>query len=92
MIRYSLVIALALCAFTIVAACAGKASQTPAAPAAQTAKPAANEVIVAKVYGDSITEKQVLNAINQMAQRQQMPPQQMQQKDILLYKDRKSVV
>jgi peptidyl-prolyl cis-trans isomerase C len=76
--------------FTFIAAtaCAGKPTQAvtnPTTGQAETAKPAADEVIVAKVYGDSITEKQVLVAINQLAQRKQMPPQQMQQKDILLF-------
>ena len=73
--------------FMIATACTGKSSQAVTGSTAQTAKPAPDEAVVAKVYGDSITEKQVLNAINQMAQRRQMQPQQMQQKDVLLFKD-----
>ncbi len=60
---------------------------TPATNPAPAAKPAAADDVVARVYGESITEKQVLAAINQMAQRRQLPPQQMQQRDALLFKD-----
>ncbi len=87
MFRHPLIPSVALCAFTLVSACAGKANQDAAPTAAQAAKPAAESPTVAKVFGDTITEKQLLAAINQMAQRRQLSPQQMQEKDTLLYKD-----
>jgi peptidyl-prolyl cis-trans isomerase C len=55
------------------------------------AQAAASDSLVVKVLGESITEKQVLDAINQLviqrASNQQIKPEQMQQKDTLFYQD-----
>jgi peptidyl-prolyl cis-trans isomerase C len=54
----------------------------PAAPAI-----AAGDAVVVRVLGASITEKQVLATINQIARTQQAGPQQLQTKDIDFFKD-----
>ena len=87
MVRNSLAITLSLCLFVVAAASTGEAFQKAAAAAPNAVTPATGDTVVAKVYGDTITEKQVLNAIKQMAQRRPMTQQQMQQKDVLLYKE-----
>ena len=76
----------------------GLGSQQPAQPAAAPqppaqqpagAQPTANQdqssTVVARVSGEAITEKEVMEAINQLANRQQMDAQQMKQKDTLLF-------
>jgi peptidyl-prolyl cis-trans isomerase C len=81
-------VALIFCVMPFVPACAGKATQATAnAPAQQAGKPAGEDPAVAKLLGETITEKQVLNAVNQIAQRRQMQPQEMQQKDVSLFKE-----
>jgi peptidyl-prolyl cis-trans isomerase C len=55
-----------------------------------TAQAAAEDVIV-RLLGETITEKQILSTINQLAaraqQQQQATPQQLQQKDTYFYRD-----
>jgi peptidyl-prolyl cis-trans isomerase C len=59
------------------------------APGSATPPPAAaqeqDSVVVARVSGETVTEKEVLDAINQLASRQQLDQQQMKQKDTLLF-------
>jgi peptidyl-prolyl cis-trans isomerase C len=66
----------------------GASGQQPqgATPAVQATNAPADPVI-AKVAGESITERQVLEAINQLARQRPLTREQMQQKDVLLYKD-----
>ncbi len=64
------------------------APQPPAqqpAGAQPTANQDQNSIVVARVSGEAVTEKEVLEAINQLASRQQMDAQQMKQKDTLLF-------
>lgn len=65
---------------------AEKANQDVKPPAAAQA---ATDDVVVKVLGESITEKDVLNTINQIAraQQQQASPQQLLQKDTFYYRD-----
>jgi peptidyl-prolyl cis-trans isomerase C len=72
-------------------------AQQPPAPAPQTAPaqaapaPAADPVkgdpVVARVQGEPITEKDVLNVINQIAAGQQATPEQQQKKNVVFYKN-----
>ncbi|MGA2262579.1 MAG: peptidylprolyl isomerase [Acidobacteriota bacterium] len=86
MIRRSVVLAAALLAFLPMRGSAEKANQEAKAA---SAVPATTDDVVVKVLGESITEKQVLSKINEIAQQlqQQATPQQLQQKDIVFYKD-----
>ena len=54
---------------------------------AQPAKESADDPIVVKVSGESITEKQVLSAIEQIARQQQLMPQQTQQNGADFFKN-----
>jgi peptidyl-prolyl cis-trans isomerase C len=84
MIRRSIVMIVAMLAFLPLAGSAVKAFQDPKTnPPGQ----AAADVVVVKVLGVSITEKQVLATINQIARSQQATQQQIQTKDITFYKD-----
>ncbi len=64
---------------------------TPPQPAQQPAaqQPVASQeqssIVIVRVKGEPITEKEVLDAINQLAARQQLNAQQMKQKDTLLF-------
>ncbi|HYK91931.1 MAG TPA: peptidylprolyl isomerase [Acidobacteriota bacterium] len=80
---------LASLAFVLVASCtqAQEAKQAPQNPPAVGQAVAQENLVVARVLGESITENDVLSAINEMAQRNRMPPQQMQQRNALLFKD-----
>jgi peptidyl-prolyl cis-trans isomerase C len=75
--------------FVLVASCtqAQEAKQAPKDPpaASQPAKP--DSPVVVRLLGESITEKEVLAAIDDLARRNQLPPQQMQQKNTLFFKD-----
>jgi peptidyl-prolyl cis-trans isomerase C len=74
-------------AFILAAGLASGSQQTTPQPAA--AQPAAsqgqNSGVVVRVSGETITEKEVLEAINQLANRQQLDAQQMKEKDTLLF-------
>lgn len=61
--------------------------QQAAVPAPQTTAGAGDDPVVANVLGQSITEKQVMEVIDQMARQRQLPRDQMQKKDTLLYRD-----
>lgn len=65
------------------------ATTTPAAQQPAAVQPAVaqeqNSMVVARVSGEVITEKEVMEAINQLASRQQLDAQQMKQKDTLLF-------
>ncbi len=60
------------------------------APGSAGTQPAAvqeqDSVVVVRVSGEAVSEKEVLEAINQLASRQQLDQQQMKQKDTLLFK------
>lgn len=60
------------------------AAQQPAA-AQPAASPEQGISVVVRVSGEAITEKEVMDAINQLASRQQLDAQQMKQKDTLLF-------
>lgn len=81
--------ALASLLFALVASCtqAQEAKQTPKDPSAATQAAKPDSPVVVRLLGESITEKEVLAAIDDLARRNQLPPQQMQQKDTLLFKD-----
>ncbi len=76
-----------LCQILLLAAtsAAGRAQNTAAA--VPTADPRTGSPVIAKVFDSPITEEQVLNGISQLAQQRQLPPDQMKQKDTLLFKD-----
>src|SRR6266487_6321302 len=59
----------------------------PAAPLQQTAKEAVDDPVIVRVQGQPITEKQVLEAIGQIARGGQRTPEQLQKKDVALFKD-----
>jgi peptidyl-prolyl cis-trans isomerase C len=85
MLRISLMFSLLIClaAFPLLQA-------QEAAPAAQEPAPAAKmstDLVVATVQGVRITENEVLEMIQQMTSRQQLPAQQLREKDVLFYKD-----
>lgn len=85
MIRRSMVLVTALLACLPLTGSAGKANQD--AKAAAAAQAASNDVVV-KVLGEAVTEKQILNTINQIARsQQQATPEQLKQKDVVFYKD-----
>jgi peptidyl-prolyl cis-trans isomerase C len=61
-----------------------------AAPATQTPAPAAkmpDNPVVATIQGAPVTETDVLNMIEQIISRQQLPAEQLREKDALFYKD-----
>src|SRR5216117_1715337 len=60
-----------------------------ARPAAlqQTANKAVDDPVIVRVQGQPITEKQVLEAIGQIARGGQRTPEQLQKKDVALFKD-----
>ncbi len=65
-----------------------RASQQSLNETPQAAQPPKGEdPVVAKLLNETITEKQVQSAIDQLARQQQMPAQQLPQKDSLLFKD-----
>ena len=64
---------------------ATQAPTTPAA-AAPAAKDETTDLVVARVFGQPITEKQVVSAINQIAAQQRISPDKMQQRNLLLFK------
>ncbi len=65
-------------------AAAQPAVQQPAA-AQPAASPDQGSTVVVRVSGEAITEKEVMEAINQLASRQQLDAQQLKQKDTLLF-------
>src|SRR5512136_2073784 len=69
----------------LVPGASGQQSQG-ATPAVQISDVPADPVVV-KVGAESITEKQILDAIGQLSRQRPMTGEQMQQKDTLLYKD-----
>ena len=71
----------------LVVAASTAGGQQAAVPAPQTAAGAGNDPVVANVFGQNITEKQVMEVIEQMARQRQLPNDQMQKKDTLLYRD-----
>ncbi len=75
--------------FVLVASCtqAQEVKQVPKDPPAAGQAVAQNNEVVARLLGESITEKDVLSAIDEMARRNQLQPQQMQQKNVLLFKE-----
>jgi peptidyl-prolyl cis-trans isomerase C len=63
----------------------GQQSQTPAA--APVLKDAGNDLVVAKVSGEPITEQQVVSAIDQMSRQKQLSLNQMMQRNSLLFQE-----
>jgi peptidyl-prolyl cis-trans isomerase C len=88
MIRRSLVLMVIFIACLPIMRSAGQSK--PDVKVVATAPAAADDVIV-RLLGETITEKQILSTINQLAARaqqaQQATPQQLQQKDVFFYKD-----
>jgi len=58
-----------------------------AAAVQQTAKEAPDDPVIVRVQGQPITEKQVLDAIGQIAQSGQRTAEQLQKKDVAFFKD-----
>jgi peptidyl-prolyl cis-trans isomerase C len=86
MIRNCLIATLVL-VIHLSAASWAQAPSAPAGTSASNAKQKDDSPVVARVYGVPITEEQVLNGISQLAQQQQLSPEQMKQKDILFFKE-----
>lgn len=91
MIRRSLLSIVPFCMLLLLAGSALAARQdVKSAPAVPAAPPAATNDVVVKVLGESITEKDVLDAINQIlvqaSRSQQVTPEQVQKKDTFFYK------
>jgi peptidyl-prolyl cis-trans isomerase C len=79
--------ALTLCFFMALNGCVFAQGTNPPQPQPKADK-AGEDLVVARVAGDIITEKQVLSAIEEMTRRQQpqLSLQQMQQRNSLLFK------
>jgi peptidyl-prolyl cis-trans isomerase C len=89
MSRLSIICAVMLAATGIYGSMA-RGSQQAAKEVPKTTQPAkesGEDPVVAKLLDQTITEKQVQATINQMASQQQLSPQQLQQKDTILFKD-----
>ena len=70
-----------------VGCCAASAQQEkPAAPVSEPAA-AESDLVVARVAGEPITERQVLSAINQVAKQKSVPVDRLQDRNSLLFKD-----
>jgi peptidyl-prolyl cis-trans isomerase C len=76
-----------LCLFLPVLAPGALGQQPEAATPAVQIMDVPVDPVIAKVAGESITEKQVVEAINQLARQRPLSREQMQQRDVLLYKD-----
>jgi peptidyl-prolyl cis-trans isomerase C len=78
-----------LCVGEFILASAFAAGGQQPAPGSAASQPAAaheqDSVVVARVSGEAVTEKEVQEAINQLASRQQLDQQQMKEKDTLLF-------
>jgi peptidyl-prolyl cis-trans isomerase C len=76
---------------SIAAALCSTAAAQQGAPAAAPSTPAAQsegtDLVVARVSGVPVTEKQVVSAIDQLASQTKMPLDQLQQRNDLLFKD-----
>jgi len=82
-------IPLSLVLLLLALCCAASAQQsTPAAsPAAPAAKADDGDLVVARVSGQPLTEKQVVLAIDQLATQKQMSLDQLAQRNTILFKD-----
>jgi peptidyl-prolyl cis-trans isomerase C len=90
MTRKTVLWSLVLLACLPVAGFARQSPQVPKpVPSPAVQAPVAADAVVAKVLGESITEKQVLNLIDQLANTQnpQLTPEQMQQKNSTFFKE-----
>ncbi len=76
------------CALASIAAFAAQQPSTPpSTPAAKAAVAPAESPAVAKVLGETITEKEVLDAIDRIARQQPMMGDQMKQKNSMYFKE-----
>jgi peptidyl-prolyl cis-trans isomerase C len=73
--------------FVFLAACTQAQEAKPKDPSATVQAAPPESPVVARVLGETITEKEVLTAIDDLARRNRVPAQQMQQKDTLFFKD-----
>jgi len=76
-----------LCLYLPVLAPGAMGQQPQAATPAVQITDAPVDPVIAKIADESITERQVMEAINQLARQRPLTREQMQQKDVLLYKD-----
>jgi peptidyl-prolyl cis-trans isomerase C len=77
-----------ICLFAALCYAAGAQENKPAESKPTTAAPnAGNDLVVARVSGEPITEKQVSAAIDQMSRQRPMTPDQMKQRNTILFKD-----
>ena len=83
---FAILLSAALC-FAVPAQDPKPGAPAQSQPAASAQAPAAEDLVVAKVSGEPITEKQVLTMIDQLAQSKQMPPAQAQNKNTLLFQN-----
>lgn len=87
MSRTALIPVFILCFYLPALAFGATVQQSQAATPAAQISDAPADPVVAKVGGESITENQVLAAINQLARQRPLTREQLPQKDVLLYKD-----
>lgn len=77
-----------ICLFAALCCAIPAQENKPAESKDATAAPnPGSDLVVARVSGEPITEKQVMTAIEQLARRQQMLPDQAKQRNTLLFKD-----
>jgi peptidyl-prolyl cis-trans isomerase C len=86
MIRQTLIIP---AFFWVILGCIGLAQQNSSSttPGLSDAKSEITNLVVARVSGQPITEKDILDAIDQLARQRRIPMDQAQQRNILLFKD-----
>jgi len=77
-----------ICLFAALCYAVPAQENKPAEPKPTTAaKDSGSDLVVARVLGEPITEKQVATAIEQMSKQKPMTPDQMKQRNTLLFKD-----
>ena len=77
-----------ICLMTILCYTAPAWQDKLAAPSSEpAAKDTGSDLVVARIAGEPITEKEVLSAINQLARQKPMSPDRAQDRNILLFKD-----
>jgi peptidyl-prolyl cis-trans isomerase C len=76
-----------LCIWTLLGLAANARQEKTTSPdAAPSPESAGSDLVVARVSGEPITEKQVLSAIDQLARQRRVPPDKMQERNTLLFK------
>lgn len=84
MIRRNLMCLLFLC-MALCYAMPAQQTTPPTTPLAPAGADAGSDLIVVKVFGEPVGEKQVLSAINQIAGQKQIPPDPQQPRNVILF-------